>query len=113
MLHAAAAAMLVLLCVYLGVRLLAISGSSGIRGADAITAAQSRVVAAESAARPLRGVDAKLSASDTEAARFYTERLPYAYSDVAAQLGAIAKHNNVRLSRASSSTAWSAAIRSS
>ncbi len=100
-LHAIAAAFLLLLCLYLGFRLLAVGGSTGSKGDDALAAAQARVTAAELAARPLRGVDAKLAASDAEAARFYNDRLPYAYSDVAAQLGAIAKRTHVRLSRAS------------
>ncbi len=100
-LHIAAAAILLLLCVYFGYRLIAVSGSTGSRGDDAIAAAQTRVTAAELAAKPLRGVDTKLSASDAEAAQFYRDRLPYAYSDVAAQLGAIAKRTGVRLSRAS------------
>ena len=100
-LHAIAAGLPLLLCIYFGVRLLALSGSTGNSGADAIAAAQARVTAAELAAKPLRGVDAKLSASDAEAARFYADRLPFAYSDVAAQLGVVAKRTNVRLSRAS------------
>ncbi len=101
LLHASAAGVLLLLCLYFGVRLIAISASTGLQGADALSAVRARLTAAEMAARPLRGVDAKLAASDAEAARFYSERLPYAYSDVAAQLGVIAKRTNVRLSRAS------------
>lgn len=100
-LHVAAAAALFLLCLYFGVRLLLISGSTGTQGDAAIVDAQARVTAAEVSARPLRGLDAKLQGSDAEAARFYRDRLPYAYSDVAAQLGVLAKRTNVRLSRAS------------
>jgi type IV pilus assembly protein PilO len=100
-LHAAAAAALLLLCLYFGVRLVMVSGSTGTAGDEAIVAAQSRVAAAELAAKPLRGVDQKLQASDEEAAKFYKERLPYAYSDVAAQVGVLAKDSNVRWSRAS------------
>ena len=99
--HIAGAVVLLLLCVYLAVRLLLLSGNTGTAGDEAIVAAQARVAAAEISARPLRGVDTKLQSSDAEAARFYAERLPYAYSDVAAQLGALAKRDNVRLSRAS------------
>ena len=99
--HIAAAVALLLLCIYFGVRLLLLSGNTGSAGDEAIVAAQARVAAAEMSARPLRGVDTKLQTSDAEAARFYQDRLPYAYSDVLSQLGALAKRNNVRLSRAS------------
>jgi hypothetical protein len=99
--HMAVAAVLVLLCLYLGVRLYMVSGNVGAQGDEAVVVQQSRVAAANVAAQKLRGVDAKLQASDTEAQKFYTDRLPYAYSDVAASIGAIAKETNVRWSRAS------------
>lgn len=100
-LHIAGVAVLLLVCLYLAVRLFLISGNTGSEGDFAIAAARSRVTGAEQAARQLRGVDGKLLASDAEAARFYAERLPPAYSDVAAQLGSISNRTNVRLSRAS------------
>lgn len=100
-LHVAAAAVLLLVCLYLGVRLILLGSSTGAQGEAALAAARSRVAASEASARRLRGVDAKLQASDVEAARFYRDRLPYAYSDVAAQLGTVAKRTGVRLSRAS------------
>jgi len=99
-LHFAGVAALVILCLYLGVRIFLVSGNTGAAGEEAIVVAQSRVAAAEIAAKPLRGVDSKLAASQDDAAKFYEQRLPYAYSDVATQLGALAKKNNVRLSRA-------------
>ena len=100
-LHVVGVAVLSLLVLYFGVRLLLLSGSTGTQGDEAIVAAQSRVAAAESGARPLRGLDGKLQVSDAEADRFYSDRLPFADSDVAAQLGILAKRTNVRLSRAS------------
>ena len=100
-LHVAAAGLLLLLCLYLGVRLFLLGSSTGAQGEAAIAAARSRVAASEASARRLRGLDAQLQRSDTAAARFYRDRLPYAYSDVAAQLGAVAKRTGVRLSRAS------------
>lgn len=100
-LHIAGAIALLLLCIYFGLKLFLISGNTGAQGDAAIAAAQSRVAAAELSARQLRGLDSKLLASDTEAARFYKDRLPYAYSDVAAQLGVLSKRTGVRLSRAS------------
>lgn len=99
--HMAVAAVLVLLCLFLGVRLYMVSGNVGTQGDEAVVVAQSRVAAANVAAEKLRGVDSKLQTSDAEAQKFYTDRLPYAYSDVAAAIGAIAKETNVRWSRAS------------
>ncbi len=100
-LHIAGAGLLLLLCLYFAVHLILVSNSTGAQGEAAIAAAQSRLAAAEIQARQLRGLDAKLQASDQDAARFYQERLPYAYSDVAAQLGQLSKQTGVRLSRAS------------
>lgn len=99
--HLAVAGVLILLCLYLGVRLYMVSGSTGTQGNEAIVVEQSRVAAANLAAEKLRGVDSKLQASDAEAQKFYTDRLPYAYSDVAAAIGTLAKETNVRWSRAS------------
>lgn len=99
--HLVVAGVLVLLCLYLGVRLYMVSGNTGTQGDQAIVVEQSRVAAANLAAEKLRGVDSKLQASDTEAQKFYTDRLPYAYSDVAAAIGTLAKDSNVRWSRAS------------
>lgn len=99
--HAAVAGVLLLLCLYLGLRLYMVSGNTGTQGDQAIVVEQSRVAAAELAAKPLRGVDEKLQASQEAANAFYTDRLPYAYSDVAAGIGGMAKGANVRWSRAS------------
>jgi len=59
----------------------------------------SQVRANEIAASPLRGLDKKLAVSEDAQAKFYVDRLPTAYSTVAAQLGTLAHANNVRLSR--------------
>ena len=100
-LHVAIAGVLLLVCLYLGVRLLMTSSNTGAQGDATLAAAQSRLATAEIQARPLRGLDAKLQASDADAARFYRDRLPYAYSDVLTQLGLLSKRTGVRLSRAS------------
>jgi len=100
-LHLVIAALLLVVCGYLGVRLYMISGNTGDEGDQALLVQQSRVAAAEVSAAKLRGVDEKLQASDEAAHRFYTDRLPYAYSDVASAIGTMAKETNVRWSRAS------------
>lgn len=99
--HMAVVAVLMLVCLYFGVRLYMVSGNVGTQGDEAVVVQQSRVAAANVAAEKLRGVDSKLQTSDAEAQKFYTDRLPYAYSDVAASIGTLAKETNVRWSRAS------------
>jgi hypothetical protein len=64
--------------------------------------AQQRITlrAAEIAAEPLRGLDAKLDRATKDADRFYKERLPDSNSDVYAEIGALTKKQNVRYTRA-------------
>jgi len=47
----------------------------------------------------LRGLDEKLARATEEADRFYKERLPATYSEVAGELGVLTKAHNVRLTR--------------
>jgi type IV pilus assembly protein PilO len=54
---------------------------------------------AEIAARPLEGLDGKLKSASTNADKFYLERLPVSYSEVATELGAVAASDHVRLTR--------------
>jgi hypothetical protein len=55
--------------------------------------------AAEIAKKPLEGLDDKLSAATTDADQFYAKRLPVAYSEVLAELGALTKTQGVKLAR--------------
>jgi hypothetical protein len=68
---------------------------------DAISQQRVERKAADAAAAPLRGVDAKVAMSTAEADRFYRERLPLVQSEVVAELGDLAKRNGVRMTRAS------------
>ncbi|WP_419806102.1 GspMb/PilO family protein [Terriglobus sp.] len=97
--HVAAAALLAVFNVWLLVQLVLAFTSGGSRGEEAIAQARTQQVAAELAARRLRGLDGKLAASQTEAAQFYETRLPYGFADVAAELGKLREHSGVRLSR--------------
>lgn len=54
---------------------------------------------AEIATKPLEGLDGKLTKATEQADAFYQKRLPYAYSQVASELGALAKKENVKLTR--------------
>jgi hypothetical protein len=48
-------------------------------------------------ALPLRGIDAKVATSTKDADEFYADRLPYAYSEVVAELGRLTQKTNVHL----------------
>ncbi|MBS1813884.1 MAG: hypothetical protein JSS87_03305 [Acidobacteria bacterium] len=98
-LHLLGAGALALLSAYLLVHCLVLWSRTGSAAQESIQTAKSQQAAADLAARPLRGMDKKLEVARNEADKFYANRLPFAYSDVAAELGALAKKDNVRLSR--------------
>jgi type IV pilus assembly protein PilO len=52
------------------------------------------------ARQPLEGLDDKLALATKDADKFYKQRLPFADSEVAAELGALAKKQGVKLTRA-------------
>jgi hypothetical protein len=54
---------------------------------------------AEIAKKPLEGLDAKLAQATADADKFSERRLPFAYSQVAGELGALAKKQGVKLTR--------------
>lgn len=98
-LHLLGAVLLALVTLYLTVHALVLWSRGGNAGEEAISAARSGKLAAEMSARPLRGLDGKLKLASEQADKFYKTRLPYAYSDVAEELGVLKKQYNVRLSR--------------
>jgi hypothetical protein len=55
---------------------------------------------AEIARQPLEGLDEKLAQATKDADKFSKQRLPYAYSEFLAELGAQAKKQGVKLTRA-------------
>lgn len=55
--------------------------------------------AAEIAKKPLEGLDGKLGQATTDADKFSDRRLPFAYSEVAGEFGALAKKQGVKLTR--------------
>ena len=97
--HVAAAVLLLLVCLWLAAQLVLVGTGGTARGDDAVTAAQTRQMASELAARPLRGLDSKLQMSQEQARHFYESRLPFGYADVATELGTLGKRTGVRLSR--------------
>ncbi len=98
-LHFAGVAALCVLNLYLALHLLFLVQALHSNNADALAHQQATERAAEIAALPLRGLDVKLVNSTADADEFYARRLPYAYSQVLTELGALTRHNNVRLAR--------------
>jgi len=98
-LHIAGALVLLALNIYLVVHMAFAYSSIHSNSDDALTQQTSQMTAMEIAARPLRGLDQKVAVAEDEQAAFYHDRLPTAYSTVAAQLGMLAKKNAVRLTR--------------
>jgi type IV pilus assembly protein PilO len=54
---------------------------------------------AKIARQPLEGLDEKLAQANKDADKFYKQRLPFANSEVAGELGALAKKQGVKLIR--------------
>jgi type IV pilus assembly protein PilO len=98
-LHFAGVAALGVLVLYLIAHLVFVEQALSSRNQDAVDQQRINLKAAELAAKPLRGLDSKLVDSNKAADKFYGDRLPYAYSQVASELGALTKHAGVRLSR--------------
>lgn len=96
-LHYAGVAALLVLVLYMGAHLLFISDALHASNADALEQQHARLITAQLQAKPLRGIDSKLLKSTQDADTFYADRLPYATSQVVAELGSLAQHSDVRL----------------
>ena len=90
---------LALVCVYLLVNMFFAWRAANSQNADAIAQQTVTMRTAEIAKKPLEGLDAKLAQATDDADKFSAKRLPFAYSEVAAELGALAKKQNVKLTR--------------
>ncbi|MDR3745015.1 MAG: hypothetical protein P4K80_02660 [Acidobacteriaceae bacterium] len=100
-LHWAGVALLALVNLYLVAHMIFLWRSASNYNADAMDQQRITLHAAEIAALPLRGLDAKLARSTNEADEFSHQRLPASDSDVAAEIGTLVKKQGVRLTRAS------------
>lgn len=98
-LHFAGVAALGVLILYLAIHLGFMMQALHANNADALAQERNAAHVAQIAAMPLRGLDVKLVNSTADADRFYAERLPYAVSQVATELGKVTKEQNVRLGR--------------
>ena len=98
-LHLAGVAALLVLDLYLILHLLFAWQALTASGPEAMAQQRALLRAAQTAGRPLEGIDAKLTISTVQADAFYADRLPYAYSQVLSELGVLTKRENVRLGR--------------
>jgi type IV pilus assembly protein PilO len=96
-LHYAGVAALLVIVLYMVLHLLFLSQSLKSHNADALSQQRTLLTTARLQAQPLRGLDTKITASTQDADAFYTERLPYAYSQVLSELGRLTQKSNVRL----------------
>lgn len=99
-LHLAGVAVLALLDLYLVVHLIFVWQGLGSNNAEALDQQRVQLVAAQISAKPLRGLDTKLVTSTHDANVFYQTRLPYADSQVVAEIGGLAKKAGVRWTHA-------------
>ncbi len=99
-LHLAGVAVLALLDLYLVAHLIFVWQGLGSNNAEALDQQRVQLVAAQISAKPLRGLDTKLVTSTHDANVFYQSRLPYADSQVVAEIGGLAKKASVRWTHA-------------
>lgn len=97
--HYAGAGLLILINLYLLLQLGLAFHATSDSGAEALAQGQIALKTADLQARPLQGLDSKLTAANTEADTFYTRRLPVSYSQVLTELGALVKRQGVKLTR--------------
>ncbi len=98
-LHFAGVAFLVLMNIYLLIHMGYLWQTAHSQNADALAQERVQLKTAQIAAAPLEGLDSKLTRSTEDADRFYSSRLPYAYSQVLSELGSQAKKQNAKLTR--------------
>ncbi len=99
-LHWAGVALLGLVNLYLLIHLGILWNEARGQSAEALAAQRTQLLTARQLAKPLEGLDTKLRTADVVANRFYAERLPVSYSEIATQLGVLKKADNVRLAGA-------------
>ncbi len=97
--HFAGVALLGLVCLYLLAHMVYAWQAAKSQDATAIAQQTSALHSAEVAAKPLAGLDEKLKEATVESDEFYAKRLPFARSEVLTEMGALAKKQNVKISR--------------
>jgi type IV pilus assembly protein PilO len=98
-LHFAGVAVLGLVNLYLLVHMAFAWQAANSQNAAALADQTVAMKAAEIAKRPLEGLDEKLAQATKDADKFYKQRLPFAYSEVAGELGVLKNKQGVKLTR--------------
>jgi hypothetical protein len=98
-LYYAVIALLVLINLYLLVQMAFAWRTASSQNPAAVEQQTVAMKTAEIATRPLEGLDSKLSKATTDSDEFYEKRLPVAYSEVLAELGALTQKQGVKLTR--------------
>ncbi|MDQ2833376.1 MAG: hypothetical protein M3Y50_06430 [Acidobacteriota bacterium] len=98
-LHIAGVVVLGLVNLYLLVHMAFAWNAANSQNAQALADQTVAMKTAEIAKRPLEGLDTKLAVATKDSDRFYGQRLPFANSEVAGELGALAKKQGVKLTR--------------
>lgn len=98
-LHYAGVALLGVLNLFLLTQMYVAWHAQSTQGADALAQQKLLMNSAEQQAKPLEGLDTKLTTATAEADRFYERRLPYAHSQFLTELGALTKRTGVKLTR--------------
>lgn len=98
-LHIAGVALLVVLNLFLAGRLLLAWHGAHSVPPERLQETRSQMQTLQMQVAPLRGLTSKTQQARTEAASFYARRIPAAYSAIAAELGSLAVHEGVRLTR--------------
>jgi Tfp pilus assembly protein PilO len=99
-LHLAGVVALALLVLYLIVHLIFLWQGLNAHNAEALDQQRVQLIAAQISAKPLRGLDTKLVQSTHDANAFYETRLPYADSQMLAEIGVLTKKAGVRWTHA-------------
>ena len=98
-LHIAGVVLLGLVNLYLLVHLAFTWRAANGDNAQALADQTIAMKTADIARQPLEGLDEKLTQATKDADKFYKQRLPFANSEVAGELGALAKKQGVKLTR--------------
>ncbi len=98
-LHIAGVAVLCLVNLYLLAHMAFAWSAANSQNAQALTDQKIAMNTAEIAKKPLEGLDQKLAQATKDSDRFSLQRLPFAESEVAAELGVLAKKQGVKLTR--------------
>ena len=98
-LHIGGVAVLAVVCLYLLAQMAYAWRTAKSEDSTAVTQQEAAMRRAEVAARPLAGLDEKLKQATVDSDEFYARRLPYSYSEVAGELGALAVKEKVKLTR--------------